>query len=274
MNYEAIRAMYESFGIRKPVSTGVVQWMLNAAWPKMFWQLYDYYLMPGGAFYAARKANQPLNIAYDYETHSVHIINDTYNTFSSLDAEINVLSQDSKSIFSKIVKTSIGENESKKILDLQDIRKVPVYFLSLKLKDPQNKVLADNFYWLPEKQDTYDFKGSDWYYTPIKEYADFTPLNKLPPVEIAVEENWNDKGVTVTLKNPAPKVAFFIELKVIRNKTGDSVLPVFWEDNYLSLLPGETKVISAKFSPEDLRGEKPLLQYSGWNVSGGSDGTK
>jgi exo-1,4-beta-D-glucosaminidase len=274
MNYEAIRAMYEAFGIRKPVSTGIVQWMLNAAWPKMFWQLYDYYLMPGGAFYGARKANQPLNIAYDYETHSVHIINDTYNAFSNLDAEINVFSEDSKSIVSKIVKTSIGENESKKILDLQEIPKVPVYFLSLKLKDSQDKVIADNFYWLPEKQDVYDFKGSDWYYTPIKEYADFTPLNKLPPVKIGVEENWTDNGVSVTLKNPEAKIAFFIELKILRNKTGESVLPVFWDDNYVSLLPGETKVLNAKFSPDDLRGEKPLLQYSGWNVSGGSDGTK
>ena len=66
VNYEALRAMFESFGIRKPLATGIVQWMLNAAWPKMYWQLYDYYLMPGGAFYGARKANQPVNISYDY----------------------------------------------------------------------------------------------------------------------------------------------------------------------------------------------------------------
>src|SRR5206468_9305949 len=77
-NYEAIRAMFESFGVNKPVTTGIVQWMLNASWPKMYWQLYDYYLMPGGAFYGTRKANQPLNLAYNYGDGSIYLINDRY----------------------------------------------------------------------------------------------------------------------------------------------------------------------------------------------------
>ena len=100
-NYEAVRGMFEAFGVRKPISTGVVMWMLNAAWPKMFWQLYDYYLMPGGAFYAARKANQPLNIVYDYGDHSVYLVNDTYNKYSDLQTEVKIISTDSKELFTK-----------------------------------------------------------------------------------------------------------------------------------------------------------------------------
>ncbi|HSP05667.1 MAG TPA: glycoside hydrolase family 2 TIM barrel-domain containing protein, partial [Acidobacteriota bacterium] len=266
-NYEAIRPMFESFGIRKPLTTGVVQWMLNASWPKMYWQLYDYYLMPGGAFYGARKANQPLHIAYDYGDSSIHIINDTYTEYRDLAAEIRVLSPESKDLYAQSVKTSIGQYESKKVLDLQAPEGVPVYFLSLKLKGQDGAVLADNFYWLSAKPDVLDFEKSDWFYTPSKDYADFSALNKLPAANIEVEEHLLANGIAVTLKNPGTQIAFFLELKAVGDRTGRPILPVFWDDNYVSLLPGETKILKAQFSAGDLRGEKPLLQVSGWNVS-------
>jgi exo-1,4-beta-D-glucosaminidase len=72
--------------------------------------------------------------------------------------------------------------------------------------------------------------------------------------------------VHITLKNPTDKIAFFIELNVIDEQSGRSVLPIFWEDNYISLLPGETKTISGRFSIADTGGEKPLFILSGWNL--------
>jgi exo-1,4-beta-D-glucosaminidase len=266
LNYEAVRPMYEAFGIRKPVTTGIVMWMLNAAWPKMFWQLYDFYLMPGGSFYGARKGNQPLNISFDYGKNSVHVVNDTYNSHQSLNAEIKLLSMDSKELLSQNLPVSVGEYESKRILELPAHDSSPVQFLSLKLKDGSGKVLADNFYWLAAKPDVLDFEKTDWYYTPIKEHMDFSPLSKLEPVKIAVEQKWDDAGLNVTLKNPSQHVAFFIELRVVGDKTGRTILPVLWDDNYVSLLPGETKQLSARYPKEYLNGEKPILMYSGWNV--------
>jgi exo-1,4-beta-D-glucosaminidase len=267
VNYEALRGMYEAFGIRKPLATGIVQWMLNAAWPKMFWQLYDYYLMPGGSFYGTRKANQPVNISYDYGKNTVHIVNDTFNAYPSLNAEIKLLSIDSKELVSQNLKSSVGEYESKKVFDLPALQNSsPVQFLSLKLKDAQGKTIADNFYWLSAKPETLEFEKGDWYFSPIKDYADFTALSKLEPVKISAEHKWEDHGVNVTLKNPSQHVAFFIELKVAGDKTGRTIVPVLWDDNYVSLLPGETKQITARFSQEDLNGEKPVFTYTGWNV--------
>ena len=266
-NYEAIRAMYEAFGVRKPVATGVVQWMLNAAWPKMFWQLYDYYLVAGGAFYGARKANQPVGIAYDYSNGSIYVVNNTYDTYPNLEAEVKILSKESKEVLSKSVKTSIGQYESKQIFQLPQIKDLtPVYFLSLRLKDSNGKALADNFYWLSTKPDVLDFEHGEWYFTPNKEYADFTSLNELPEVAINVQPHFENDRVIVELKNPSPQIAFFIELRVVGDKTGQLIVPILWDDNYISLLPGETKQLTARYSPEDLRGEKPILQYSIWNT--------
>ncbi|MCI0611822.1 glycoside hydrolase family 2 [bacterium] len=271
VNYEALRAMFESFGIRKPLATGIVQWMLNAAWPKMYWQLYDYYLMPGGAFYGARKANQPVNISYDYGKRSVYVVNDTYAELPNLKAEIVVVSAESDQKLEQVVNVGIGPNESKAIFDLpKSIDSMPVCFLKLKLSNVDGKTIAENFYWLSSKPDVLDFPNSDWYFTPITEYADFTSLKDLPPAKIQVEPTWNENGLHVNLKNPGQKLAFFVELRVVSDKTGRSILPIFWDDNYISLLPGETKQLSARFSPEHLKGEKPMLLYSGFNVTDGS----
>jgi exo-1,4-beta-D-glucosaminidase len=44
------------------------------------------------------------------------------------------------------------------------------------------------------------------------------------------------------------------------------VLPVRWEDNYITLLPGESRTIGVEVNPQDLGGATPALLVSGWNV--------
>ena len=53
--YEGVRAMYEAYSRNKYQATGVIQWMLNNAWPSMIWHLYDYYLRPGGGYFGAKR---------------------------------------------------------------------------------------------------------------------------------------------------------------------------------------------------------------------------
>eukprot|EP00729_Bicosta_minor_P017911 gene17911-21767_t len=66
--YESHRAMFEAYSRNKYNSTGLVQWMLNSAWPSNMWHLFDYYLQTGGAFFGAKKANaQPLHLLYSYD---------------------------------------------------------------------------------------------------------------------------------------------------------------------------------------------------------------
>jgi exo-1,4-beta-D-glucosaminidase len=270
-NYEAARAMFEAFGVNKPNATGIIQWMLNSAWPKMYWQLYDYYLMPTGAFYGARTACRPLDIVYNYGDHAVYIVNDTFLSYENLRADIRVFDFDSREVFSRTLPVSTGENRSQKIFDIPHIKEIsPIYFVDLKLKEQNGRTAADNFYWLSVKKDVLDEKGTTWFYTPTKEFADFTGLANLPKVTLDVRhrfETLNDEQVIhVTLKNPTDKIAFFIELKVVGEKSGCSILPVFWDDNYISLLPGEVRTLEGRFSSGGSKGEKPVFVFSGWNV--------
>lgn len=270
-NYEAMRAMFEAFGANKPKTTGVIQWMLNSAWPEMYWQLYDYFLMPNGAFYGAKIGCQPLNILYHYGQNAIYTVNDTLTEQSALTAEITLLDLQGKIRYQNKIATSMSANAAQKILDLPIINDLsPVYFLDLKLGDSKGNLKGTNFYWLSKRLDQLDEKNGTWFYTPQSEYADFTALNDLPKVALQVEHHFDMVGheqtVTVTLKNPGLHVAFFIQLEVVGEQSGRSILPIFWEDNYISLLPGESKTIHGSFSTKDKGGEKPIFRLSGWNL--------
>jgi len=106
--------------------------------------------------------------------------------------------------------------------------------------------------------------------TPTESYADYTTLSQLPKVKLNVTERTEHKGeeaVThVTLTNPSKSLAFFVRLKVDKGSQGDEILPVIWQDNYISLLPGEKREVTATYRAGELGASKPVVEVSGWNV--------
>lgn len=272
VNYEAMRAMFESFGVNKPEATGVVQWMLNSAWPEMFWQLYDYYLMPNGAFYGTRAGSQPINIAYNYGDKNIYVVNDTYQTVENLTALVKVLDIDSKVVYEKQLPVNIREYESNKILDLPVFENISTtYFLSLKISGEQEGLLSENFYWLSTKEDVIDFSDDTWFSTRNKSYADLSLLQTMPKAEIEAEHQFTNSGddqiLSTKLENKSENIAFFIELNVYNKETDQSILPVFWGNNFVSILPGETKTIKAHYSQKGLNGGQAAFRFSGFNLT-------
>ena len=219
LNYELMRPMFEAFAANRPVATGVVQWMLNAAWPKMYWQLYDKFLMPTGAFYGARKACQPLHLLYNYGDHSVYAVNGLPATFRDIKATIRVLEIDSAEVFGETVDISMDPESSAKVLDLPEFDRISTtYFLDLRLAGQRV-----NFYWLSTKPDVLDYEArvEPWaYYTPSKEFADFTALNSLPAAKVEIEYSFQTAAGTFRSQSTAgickPEPQEFL---VVRPKT-------------------------------------------------------
>ncbi len=270
-NLEAMRAMFEAFSINRSKTTGIIQWMYNSAWPKLIWQLWDYNLMPNGAFYGARIGARPVNIAYNYGDNSVYVTNLKTKALSNLSAEIKVYNFNGTLTVEKKINSQVEADGSVKIFSLPSNKLYSnVYFLDLKLFDQKDSLVAGNFYWLSGKEDVPDFKNTDWFYTPLSDYADFTDLNNLPEVKIDVEDSIvnrnNEYEIKVKLHNPDKGIAFLIELNVVGDKSGKSVVPILWDDNYISLTPGETKVLTGRFSLSALKGENPVFKYKGWNL--------
>ena len=101
MTYDGQRAMFEAYGSNKYPSTGVIQWMLNNAWPSLIWHLYDYYLVPGGGYYGTHKAMEPLHVQYGYDDQSVAVVNDTYVERKGMKTRARVYSIDGKLLSDK-----------------------------------------------------------------------------------------------------------------------------------------------------------------------------
>jgi len=269
-NYEAMRAMFEAFGANKPKTTGVVQWMLNAPWPKLYWQLYDYYLTPNGAFYGAKKGSQPLHASYNYGDHTLFVVNDTLVDLKGAQLQARLFDLDSKLVFEQSVSADCPAGGARKALALPALDpKSSVYFLDLRLKASDGQEVSNNFYWLSVKPDVLDDAKTEWYVTPNTSYADFKPLASLPKAAVKIESRFRtgtESELEVTLTNTSSRIAFFNELQILKNKSREPVAPVFWDDNDFSLLPGERRILKARFAGVDLGGEQPALTFQGWNT--------
>ena len=141
MAYEGERAMFEAYGRNKFTSTGVIQWMLNNAWPSMIWHLYDWYLRPGGAYFGAKKACEPLHVQYSYDDRSVVVVNSYLKAFPGIRVAVKVYNLEMGEKFSKQVTADIPENSSTRVFQLPEIKGLtPVYFVSLTLTGPGSPV--------------------------------------------------------------------------------------------------------------------------------------
>jgi exo-1,4-beta-D-glucosaminidase len=265
-SYEAIRPMFESFAVNRPLTTGLIQWMLNSAWPETYWQLYDWYLMPNGAFYGTRAASQPINLSYNYDDQTVYGVNDSRFANDGLVATVRAFDLASNEILSKTVTVDLEAGVSSAVVPLAELQSpTPVYFLDLRLHDPSGVEVARNFYWLSTRPDVLDYENNLWFVTPTKGFADFTALGKLPEVElvVAVMSGLNNE-VIVQMSNPSDALAFFVELRIV-DSDGNSILPVLWDDNYVSILPGESRKLTAR-TPTAEVGTGASLVIDGWNV--------
>ena len=269
--YEGVRAMYEAYSRNKYQSTGVIQWMLNNAWPSMIWHLYDYYLRPGGGYFGAKRAMEALHPLYGYDDHSIWVVSSQYGDVKGLKLTTKIYNLDATEKFSQENSVDAAADSTAKIFTLPDVSGLSnTYFLVLKLADSAGKLVGSNFYWLSTKPETLDWAKSTWWMTPTASYADFTAISQLSKVKLKVTDRTERKGedaVThVTIENPSKSLAFFVRLKVDKGAKGEEILPVVWEDNYISLLPGEKREITASYRADELGTAKASVEVSGWNV--------
>jgi exo-1,4-beta-D-glucosaminidase len=273
--YDGERAMFEAYGRNKYVSTGVIQWMMNNGWPSIIWHLFDFYLRPGGGYFGAQKACEPLHIQYSYDDRSIVVVNSLEQAFRGLEAEAAVYDLDLTQKYSHQATVSVGPDGVERAFVLPKLDGLSTtYFVRLTLKDNGGNVRSRNFYWLSTKPDVLDWDHSRWYYTPESSFADLTGLKSLPEVSVkadATTEAQGDEDTThMMIQNPSSHLAFFVHLRVTKGKDGKEVLPVLWQDNYFELMPGEKRELTATYSKSDLGGAAPFVAVDGWNIAAAS----
>jgi hypothetical protein len=256
MNYEGFRAMYEGRFVQmfNPV-TGVITWMSNPAQPSFVWQIYSHDLEPNASFFGTRKACEPVHVMLNQDSSHVEVINNLSTALSSATAFIQVFNMDGTLAYKNQWKVEAPASQA---TDLGTVdwpaTLSPVHFVKVQLKDAGGKLLSDNFYWRD----------------PSLGESNLPDLEKLPSVQLKSKVARHDSDgkclLDVTIENPSDHIALMAHVQLRRKTTGERVLPVYYSDNYISLVPHETKTLTVEAAQADLKGDKPLLVFDGWNI--------
>ncbi|HTC76421.1 MAG TPA: glycoside hydrolase family 2 TIM barrel-domain containing protein [Edaphobacter sp.] len=255
-NYEAFRAMYEGRNAKLfHPTTGIITWMSNPAQPSFVWQLYHHDLEPNSALFAVKKAAELVHIQLNESNGEVEVINNLDTPLERSRAHLSIYNLDGSVMYQRdfdvsaapSVATSLGTVDWPAGLSA-------VHFVKLELRDAEGKPVSENFYWraLPEHQD------------------DLKALGSLPTVtldaKVVRREVEGKSFFDVTLHNPGAQIALMAHLQLRRKGSGERVLPVYYRDNYVSLVPNESRTITIEAATSDLKGEEAVVLVDGWNI--------
>jgi exo-1,4-beta-D-glucosaminidase len=186
---------------------------------------------------------------------------------------VRVVDFNLKELFSQEKTVDVDADGVQKVLQIPEVppdAKPTVYFVQLNLKDATGRLLSSNFYWLSTKKPEFDWEKTSLVYTPVTSYQDMTRLLTLPRMHlkatVRLRPAKDGESIQVRLKNTSAALAFQVRLAVEAGKPSEEILPVLWDDNYVSLLPGEERTVEARFPGKHSIGPHPTLKISGWNI--------
>ena len=249
VNYNGYRGMFEG---RSLYRQGLLLWMSHPAWPSMVWQTYDYYLEPAAAYFACKKASEPIHIQWNPVFDNIEVVNYNARNRVGLTAKAQIINMDGSVQWEKERALDCKEDSTAICFKLEFPKSLSsVHFVKLSLKQG-DKTISENFYWRGLIDGNYQ------------------ALSDLPVVKLQnntkTEKSGNNWILTTTLNNTTKTPALMIRLKVVGKNKGERMLPVFYSDNYISLMPGDIKVITMKLKDEDTGGEEPSVDISGFNL--------
>jgi len=251
VNYDQYRALMEGFSNKMwDWYTGSIIWKTQNPWTALRGQMYDYYLDPNACLYGLRKGSEPLHVMMNPIDSMVTVVNNGFTTRDNLLVQAKAYDMDGKEHFYSQVFNSIGPSSVRRYFPLNDflikLDKKEGVFVSLKILNEAQDVLSENLYWLPGKDGRY------------------SGLQKIKTVVPIIEATEKRKGqIAVTLSNAKDNpVAFFNRIALVDAVSGKRILPAFYSDNYISVLPGESKTITVDYSGS----QKTAVEVYGWNV--------
>ncbi|HOH30600.1 MAG TPA: hypothetical protein PLC40_13065, partial [Candidatus Hydrogenedentes bacterium] len=268
MNYNSARGMFEAYARHKYKALGITTWKYNAAWPAaLTWQYVDWYKRATAAYYGAKKACMPLHALYAHDDQGLYVVNSYYEPRAGLTLYHAVYGLDGQKHLEEEHPVSVDADGCTRVTSFEapDAAGDP-YFLRLELRNTDGVPESINTYWLSRIPDIPGKSGEtpeDIFYTEPKSVADFSALNLLPEAVLDAVPSWEKEILSLELRNTSPTIAFQVELALADPETGLEMAPVYWSDNFITLFPGEKRLVTAETAEAD---KKPVLRVRGFNV--------
>ncbi len=254
VNYDQYRALMEGhLSHMWSWYTGVIIWKTQNPWTALRGQMYDYYLDPNGGLYGLRHAGESLHVMYNPVNKIVEVVNQTFQRYHDLMLEVRSITPAGKDSLITSWIIQVRPTSVQKYVQLERI--IPkLYsseggFLDLRLLNMSHKLMSENLYWLPDSTGQY------------------TGIEHMPAADITAQAAQIDSNrIAVNIKDPSGgPLAFFNRISLVDSLTGKRILPVFYSDNYVSVLPGEQLTVYISCTAgEDIA--DAVVSISGWNV--------
>ena len=278
-HYEDVRAQFEAYATNWENRKMLVHWMMNNPWPSFFGHLFDYYLKQGGGYFGAKMALRPLSVVWDYyasgdrKTADVYLVNLTQEPKDHLNVSVELYNMDgTRKFFNEVKDLHIASGTSREAMTMaRDNSLSPVFFVRCLVKDATGSILAENVYWASNTDDDLGTpKDYAQFTTQLTQWADFSALNMLPAVTIkasgVVSESNGMDVASVTLKNDSSQIAFFVRAEVTTGLDGEEILPISYDDNYITLFPHQTRQLTATFERPEHSSSPLSARVEGYNV--------
>lgn len=242
INYNGYRCMFESTSRSR---AGLLLWMSHPCWPSLVWQTYDYYFDPTAAFFGCKKACEPLHIQHNALTDSIEVVNHSAGHQAALTATATVYDLQGKKRHQLKTRLSSTDDSTQALAPLSKLMpKAPsdVFFLRLQLSN-RHGLVSENTYIMGREENNYQ------------------ALLSLPKAEIEMKTTLQDSTLTVSLRNKGQTPAPLLRL-CLKGADGEQILPVAYSDNYLTLMPGESRTVNIGWRQEDARGQQPQIEVT------------
>ena len=253
VNYNQYRGLIEGFTAHMwDWYTGVIIWKTQNPWTALRGQMYDYYLDPNACLYGLRSGSEPVHAMFNPVEKNIMIANNSFEPQHDAMLKITAYDMEGNSTLLTQVFTYVEPTSIRLIMSIKDqIEKLSNeegVFLSVQLLNVNQELISDNFYWLPDEKGNY------------------SGLQKMKENSLkATAKQQNNGEVTLELQNPTGKtVAFFNRISLVNKKTKERVLPTFYSDNYVSVVPGDKKTIT--ISQAEINKDLYEIEIEGYNV--------
>ena len=249
VDYDAYRGMFEG---QSKSRLGLLIWMSHCAWPSLLWQTYDYFFDPDAGYFGAKKGSEPLHIQWNAAADTVEVVNYSAGEARGLSAHAEILNMDGSLKWEKTAALDSAEDSTASPIKLEyPAGLTPVHLIRLTLTRGAG-IVSTNFYLRGEREN------------------DYHAIRELPKVKLEAATKVERQGarwlLTTELRNISAQPALMVHLKVVREKSGDRILPALYNDNYVSLMPGERQTIRTELNHADTRGERPRMVVEGFNT--------
>ena len=242
INYNGYRGMFESTSKSR---AGLLIWMSHACWPSMVWQTYDYYFDPTAAYFGMKKACEPLHVQYNALTDDIEVVNHSAGNKTGITVIATIFDLNGRKVSQQKGRLNTEEDTTKAWIKRSKlIAEAPseVYFLRLQLTD-KTGVISENTYIMGREENNY------------------RALTSLPKANVEQQTTITGETARVSLTNKSQVPAAFLRLN-LKGADGEQILPTIYSDNYITLMPGESKTVTISWKQEDSRNQQAHVEVT------------